>query len=235
MQDDDRYSEAALQRLKEDPRAAELKLWEYRVIEPKVPLVPGESRFYRCAFDHDFGSAKGAIVWKNDPGKSRVGSGHGFDELHDRPSFHHDSKKPGRFPDAWQWNGYWIAGQNLLDVLLQWDPEAVVSVPIDYVFSDGQKPGQQYHFIDVIRHLPAVDWENSRVGISLIKDQDAVVFSATAIDPRFRPDISSDVHIFRPDRSANIYVSKDLAKSIRSTKVKQIRFFDPATGLSFGE
>lgn len=207
------------QALLEGPQLADLK---YRgpglspagkVLRPSQPAKVGESPFliFRTSVDC---LRPSNVAWKNPPWpRGLLGEGRGFPTLRDtRPHFTEDQPKPAKYSQAWEWEGWLIASPQVAATMRAFDPDAIETVEIDWVFADGKKL-DGYVFLDVRRLLHAYDYERSVVYVE-IREKGKYI-SSLGVPRALRSDLPANVHVFRESYWRNeVFVSRELAQAL---------------------
>ncbi len=216
-----------------DPRLADMKdspdprARSTRILEPRDPPKPGESRYLRMCQEWD--ERIGGVTWVNEPQTmafgSRTGEGQGFSLVTERPRFQQSTKKP-RARHVWIYSGWLIASPVFADIVRRFDPGVVETVDIDWLSADGQLDG--YSFLDVRRRVPAYDYARTRLVVQMHNGTKSI--SRLSHPQALKADIDPAVHIFRDEYyRASIFMSRPLAKTIVEAGVRGIRFEDPAS------
>ena len=217
-----------------DPRLADMKdspdplARSTRLLEPRDPPTPGESRYLVLDTDPDYKRRSGPLHWVNRPQcpLGRIGDGLGFSWVTERPMFHQRASKPATLPDAWHYLGWWAASPAFVEILRRFDPEPIDTLEIDWVFARGGRL-DGYVFVDVRRLIPAYDYARTAVVVQMEKGKKSIAWLA---HPRaVKPDIDPVVHVFRDAfwRSA-LFMSRTLAKALTDAGLlRGLRFEDP--------
>lgn len=203
---------------------------EFRILQPENPPVAGESRYllFREYNEERFGNVK----WLNKPSSGmdllfRMGEGRGFGPLTEQPRFKESKKKPAQRVDAWSNLSWLIVSPGFANVLRQFDPEVIETVPIDWEFTDGRKL-DGYQFLDIKRRIDAYDYRRSAVRVEI---KDGRKFVAGLAHPRaLKPGIDPKFHVFRDAYfRKDIFMSRELASALIKANMQGIRFEDPVS------
>jgi hypothetical protein len=200
-----------------------------KTITPSQPPTAGESPF--VIFRTDFEHVRDAnVVWSNAPSaRGPLGRGRGFPALRNtRPSFTEDQPKPSQSRGAWRHSGWLIASPRFATVIRAFDPGAVETVEIDWIYADGQRL-DGYAFLDVTRLLYAYDYRRSVVNVEI--DNSGKYIASLSAPRALRRDLPADVHVFREAFwRFEVFFSRELARALLEVEPHGFYFEDPATG-----
>lgn len=183
------------------------------------------------------------FAWKNDPGAGQpaYGSGGGVDRIPDPALFEFKPRKrKGGLPDLWEGYGLFHVSTRLLDILLEWDADALAHRRIVMREPGGEVFDEDHHFLDVVRNIPAIDYANS-----IVHYQGAEIYQGERYPPRpahhssvrLLDDIDPSFHLFRPARSIwgglSAIVSDALKRRLEKVKpaLRHIEFSPLFAGL----
>ncbi|HEY0685288.1 MAG TPA: DUF1629 domain-containing protein [Steroidobacter sp.] len=205
--------------LLDDPQLADLK---YRgpglaragkVLEPSQPAKVGDSPFLILKTSAEY-MRPSNVVWQNPPSpRGMLGEGRGFPTLRStRPHFTEDQPKPAELSHAWEYEGWLVASPQFAATIRAFDPEAIETVEIEWVFADGQKL-DGYVFLDVRRLLHAYDYRRSVVYVEI--GEKGKYISNLGTPRALKPDLPANVHLFREAYWRHqVLVSRELAKAL---------------------
>jgi uncharacterized protein DUF1629 len=166
--------------------------------------------------------------WVNEPEWFFLdgGRGAGFGRLTERPRFEQAGKAPKRLFHLWRWGGHYVASPDMVDLLSKEDPASIVTLPIDWVFSDGQCL-DGYVFLDVVRLHYAYDYKRSVVNVEM---KDGRKYPHLGNDRALRTDIPEGLKIFRDAHHRHdVFVSRPLAAEINALASRELAFNDVHT------
>jgi hypothetical protein len=221
--------------LENDPRVAALPDAPpgnpYRdVLRATEMLAPIDRRFAKLSVfpgDDPFAHNK----WINKPeAASRsliMGRGKGLRQITETPVIYEDGARPEKRPDIFRYASWYVVSQAFDDIVRQFDPSAIESLPIDWRFSD-QSKHDGARFLDVTRQLDAFDYMHSEVGLFVegsLKDIDGLNF------PRaLKPGIAG-VHLLRDSYlRSEILVSIELARALADAGMRGFTATDLQSG-----
>lgn len=222
-----------LRALLNDPRLADMKdspdklARSTRILEPRNPPKPGESRYLLLQQEYD--EPIRGVTWVNEPQTlafhSRTGEGQGFSLVTERPRFEQSARKPIS-RQVWIYGNWLIASPAFADIVRRFDSGVVETVDIDWVSANGRLEG--YSFFDVRRRLPAYDYARTRLVVQMHDGKKSI--SQLSHPRALKADIDPAIHTFREEfYRTHIYMSRPLAKAIVEAGVRGIRFEDPAS------
>lgn len=165
--------------------------------------------------------------WVNQPA-NRIffGGDGGFEAITERPRFELASKAPRQLFHLAPLGQLYVASPDALELLRRVDAEAIITVPIDWVFSDGQGL-DGYVLLDVVRHHHVYDYKRSTVNVEL---RNGVRWPALGYDRALRDDIPTDVHLVRDAHMRQeTFVSRDLAEQLYQLAHRELSFQDVHT------
>lgn len=165
--------------------------------------------------------------WVNRPDYFFDHGGKGFKPITERPRIEQARPAPRQLFHLWKFAHCYVASPDMTELLMRVDPEAIVSTPIDWVFSDGQSL-DGYVFLDFVRRRHVYDFKRSTVYLEWRRG--GVVQPRFGYDRALRDDIPSDIHIVRDayDRG-DILVSRALAEQIHQLAHRELLFADVHT------
>lgn len=210
-----------------------MQLGEIRIVEPAKPLVKGESRFLILENDYGF---EGIEDWQNKPARLLfVGSGRGLSLL-DQPQAFIRKEGSLNIPDVETKGMFLLVSKSALDVIKRFSPDEIDVVPAERLDLRQSIEGS-FFMIDVLRLIPAIDWENSQLRAQAIKNplppHELKTYLSLANGFRIRGDIPFDVHIFRDQQNASkIFVSQEMASAMLAENLTGVAFSDPAGALA---
>lgn len=231
--------------------------------EPALNVVPAgplpsehDGRFVRLVQKRDSGVS---VRWAMSDG--RTAPAYDSDVEHSAPTnFEERSKglalvrnsKPAALPDFGGGPDFsFMISTRLLDLLLNFDPDAIMHAPVDYQFNDGSRPppDRQQHLIFVRRMIHAADLDRTIVMLQ----RNLTLGKQGSWEPAdmgliaFRADIPPTCHIFkqllftrnpaRPDVVGarcidsdryGFFVSRELADAIATARISNVATIDPA-------
>jgi hypothetical protein len=219
----------------DDPRLADLRYLgpemspDSRLLKPSSLPAAGESRF--LLFSPSMAAASSAkVTWTNKPKIGwQWGKGRGFSGMPPLPRFEEQRKKPKSSRSAWTYLEWIIASPQFTEIVTKFDPAAIETRAIDWMFSDGQQL-DGYQFLDVLRLIHAYDYDHSEISVHMIAPDKKHIAD---VGPRcaLKTNIDLNVHIFRDAYiRRKVFVSRELIAALIDAGIRQVNFIDPATG-----
>jgi hypothetical protein len=195
------------------------------LIPPELP--GGESRYLRMKNGLDANPGRN-VGWPNQPDYAlSYGRGLGFDEMPERPRLEDPRKAPKKLFHCWEFCGYFVASPDMVGLLDRLAPGSIDTMPIDWVFSDGQCL-DSYVFVDFIRVHHAYDYRRSEVVVTMQEGRKTL---SLGLKRALRDDIPDELQIFREAcHRHNVLVSRSLAEEILSLASRELCFENVHTG-----
>lgn len=222
--------------LDSDPRLAGLRnkpgelSRPVRVLEPKNPPSAGEHEFVRLNLVAD--DPVGVVEWVNEPRGAflsvRAGYGLGLKPITQTPEFREKGSRLEHRADAYTYNTWMIASNAFVEVVRQFAPDAIETLPVDWWFEDGGRL-DGIHFLDVTRRVDVYDYHRSKIRVM----SDRGVRSLEGLDyPRaVKPGVDAGVTICRDAyMRSDILVSRTLAHALARAGLRGVRFEELLTG-----
>jgi hypothetical protein len=165
--------------------------------------------------------------WVNRPQHFHPFGGKGFKPLPERPRIEHARKAPQQLFHWTEFNTFYVASPDVVEILRRKDADAIVTIPIDWVYSDGQGL-DGYVFLDIVRHHHLYDYKRSTVYVE--KLETGVRRPRLGYDRALRDDIPPAVEIVR-DRFMRheAFVSRALAEQLYPLTHRELDFRDVHT------
>jgi hypothetical protein len=218
----------------DDPRLAGMAdplpgFSEERTLTPANPPAVGDSSF--VLMQPTYERRGGKVNWINKPadGSHRMlGRGRGLAGFQqDRPRLEENLKKPKKVPDCWPYLTWFVASPRFVEIMSRFDPGAIETAAIDWVFSDGQQL-DGYVFLDIRRLSDAYDYQRTAV---VFAREHGKTYLARLLYPRaLKSTIDTAAHVFRDGYyRTDVFVSRALAKEIAAAGLSGIYFEDPAS------
>jgi hypothetical protein len=184
-------------------------------------LPSGESRYLRLGTSFDATPGRNA-AWPNRPERMWAnGRGLGFDEMTERPRLEDSSKSPKRLFHFWEYGGVHVASPDIIDMLTRLTPGCFVTIPIDWVYSDGQCL-DGYVFVDFIKLHYAYDYWRSEVVVIMREGKKS---ASLGLKRALRDDIPPDLPIFRDAAyRSDVLVSRPLAEELAALCSREMGF-----------
>jgi hypothetical protein len=195
--------------------------------------VTTPSLYVKCAHSFDADPNRNAR-WVNGPGvleSMDIGLGMGFQGL-PRPRFEQAGKAPKKLFHFWSTAEgvqfqHFVASPDLVELLRLRAPDAIETIPIDWVFNDGQCL-DGYVLLDITRLHYAYDFTRSEVDVRLRHDGSR--FATLAHWVALRDDLPHDLGIFRDAcRRSDVLVGRALAQEISALASREMKFEDVHT------
>lgn len=225
--------------VKADPRLAGLEPDQVRTFRPSPANMPkpGESRYLILHADKPSAFPE----WENEPDSMTWGRGRGLPDMADAARFRLDARKSQiTQPDIWPWmNTVYLITKRLLDLIVEFDPQAVDARPADYLFSDDLPPDEPYYLADFVRTIEAVDYSRSvtsyrRWSLELEAISSSIYPARAMLQVELplalKSDIPEDVHIFRCEYGPGIFFSRAIIEEIVKRRFRRLAFWDPSIG-----
>jgi len=227
------YPPDALEML-EHPRSVELRQSPPTRIQNYIQILPDQNPVTECAYlclkkSYDADPGRSAH-WINAPRLHFMdGSGVGFDRVLELPRIEDSRKAPQRLFHLWTFDPFHVASPDMVDLLDRLAPSSIATLPIDWVFSDGNRL-DGYVFVDFIRLHYAYDYKRSGINVTIRGD----MLCVNPTSPRVvRDEMPADLQIFRDaNQRSDILVTRALAGEIAALASRELRFDDPHTGRS---
>jgi hypothetical protein len=199
-----------------------------KLLAPENPPKVGDSPF--LLMGHSTEEAGGRVNWIDKPPYAvtgQAGHGAGLAELGSRPRLEETGKRPDAPPEMWPYLSWFVASPRCLEIFLRFDPAAIDSIEIDWVFADGKKL-DGYVFLDLRRLINAYDYKRSAV---VVRNQFGKKYIHRLAHPRALKEISEpNVHLFREAHfRTHVFASRALAAELASAEIRGIYFQDPAS------
>jgi hypothetical protein len=198
-----------------------------QVLEPTV-ITREPSKYLQMKHDFSVQPIQNAM-WINKPGRSSslFGEGSGFEGIvTERPRFEQPKPSPKKLFHFWQYGSLFVASPDVREVLLAACPRAIASIPIDWIFSDGQAL-EGYELIDIVAVHDAYDYSRSVVSVEL---RDGFMVPRLGLERAMSHDIPSDACLFRDSLYRNeVFVSRDLAAELARFADREASFYDVHT------
>ena len=197
-----------------------------RVLRPSE-ITREESKYLQIS--HSYVAQPGSnAAWVNKPDWSflKNGRGLGFDHIQERPRVEQPRTPPKKLFHLWEYAEFFVASPDMIELLRNACTAAFASIPIEWVFSDGQGL-EGYEFVDVIALHDAYDYRRSVVNVELRNGNKAPML---AYDRALRADIPASACLFRDSFCRNdVFVSRELAAQIARLAGRELRFHDVQT------
>jgi hypothetical protein len=197
-----------------------------RVLRPSE-ITREESKYLQIRHSYVARPDSNAL-WVNKPdwSFSNNGRGLGFDHVQERPRVEQPKTPPKELFHLWEYAQFFVASPDMLELLQNACPAAVASIPIEWVFSDGQGL-EGYEFVDVIAVHDAYDYRRSVVNVELQNGKKAPML---AYDRALRADIPASACLFRDSfHRDDVFVSRELAAQIARLARRELSFYDVQT------
>lgn len=192
--------------------------------QPAEP-VRTESPYLKIERGHDARPDHNAS-WVNKPNYFFDRGGRGFKAITERPRIEQARPAPHQLFHLWEFAHCFVASPDITELLMRVDPDAIVTLPIDWVFSDGQGL-DGYVFLDFVHKRHVYDYKRSTVYVEL---RNGVVQPRLGIDRALRDDIPTEVHIVRDAyHFSEVFVSRFLAEQIHPLAHRELAFSDVHT------
>lgn len=219
---------------RDDPRLAGMGLNEERTLYPDEMPKPGESRHLIAHYDLPSG---GKVIWENEPDGYSWGYGRGLPDMDEMPRFR-DSVHKAQItpPEIFPRGKVYLITRRMLDLITEWDPQAVEARPADYLFSDGLPPDEPYYLVDFVQKLEAVDLLRS-VSTYSTTDISTVPGYGHSKPTALKPNIPASVHVFRDATGidwgggkTDIFFSRAIIEEMVKRRFRRLAFWDPSIG-----
>lgn len=232
------FSYSYAEDVKADPRLAGLEPGQMRTFRPAPEDMPrpGESRYLILHADKPDAFPE----WENEPSGATWGSGRGLPPMEEAPRFQLGARKRQiTQPDIWPWRRmvYLVTGR-MLDLITEYDPDAIEARPADFRFSDVLSPDEPYYLADFVRIIDAADPARSVTSYT----RESLDYEALQIDGwpgrailqiklpvALKPDIPTSVHVFK-GKTLGIFFSREIVMEMVRRRFRRLDFWDPAIG-----
>lgn len=217
---------------RDDPRLAGMGLSEQRTLYPDEMPKAGETRYLILHTDEPNVFPE----WENRP-DGFWGDGRGLPEMDETPRFRLDAlKKEITQPDVWRWRNVYLITKRMVDLITEFDTQAIDARPAEFLFSDGLPPDEPYFLADFVQKLEAVDLLRSVANYSTT-DISTVPLYGHSWPTALKPNIPEAVHVCRDATGidwgggkADIFFSRAIVMEMVKRQFRRMSFWDPAIG-----
>jgi hypothetical protein len=193
--------------------------------------APLDSRFAKLSVfqgDDPFADNK----WINKPEvasrASIMGRGKGFGQITETPVIREEGPRPEKRPDVFRYASWYVVSRAFNDIVQQFDPAAVESLPIDWRFSD-QAQHDGARFMDITRQVDAFDYPHSEIRVYV--DGSSKVIDGLNFPRALKPGISGGVHLLRDSYlRSEVLVSVELARALADAGMRGFTATDLQSG-----